>query len=131
MLAETVDAGLLRAAAEQMSDERILMQIRDKDYAALEVRYHKVCYSNYTKFLARGNETKKEKPTSSPPMYSRSYEVFCKNIIETEIIENRQIMYMKDLLHKFVSVAHEVENVDASYYRVYKLKQRFSKSWFA
>ena len=45
MLAETVDAGLLRAAAEQINDERILMQIRGKDYAALEVRYHKVCYS--------------------------------------------------------------------------------------
>ena len=28
-------------------------------------------------------------------------------------------MYMKDLLHKFVSTAHKVENVDASNYRAY------------
>ena len=129
MLARTVDAGLLCAAAEKMSDERILMQIRGKDCAALEVWYHKVCYSNYTKFLTRDNETKNEKSTSSPPMYSKSYEVFCKNVIETEIIENREIMYMKDLLHKFVSTAHEVENVHASNYRAYKLKQQLSKSY--
>ena len=42
MLAKIVDAGLMRAAAEKMNDERILMQIRGKDCAALEVRYHKV-----------------------------------------------------------------------------------------
>ena len=123
MLAETVDAGLMCAAAKKMNDERILMQIRGKDCTALEVLYHKVCYSNYTKFLTRDNETKNEKSTSSPPMYSRSNEVFCKNVIEMEITENREIMYMKDLLHKFVSTAHEVENVDASNYRAYKLKQ--------
>ena len=58
MLAETIDAGLLRTAAEEKKDERILMQIWGKDCVALEVRYHKVCYSNYTKFLTR--ETKKQ-----------------------------------------------------------------------
>ena len=62
MLAETVDAGLLRATAEQMNDERILMQIRGKDYVALEVRYHKVCYSNYTKFLARATRQRTRNP---------------------------------------------------------------------
>jgi hypothetical protein len=53
MLAETIDAGLLRTAAERKNDERILVQIRGKDCVALEVRYHKVCYCNYTKFLTR------------------------------------------------------------------------------
>jgi hypothetical protein len=43
MLAETIDAGLLRTAAERKNDERILVQIRGKDCVALEVRYHKVC----------------------------------------------------------------------------------------
>ena len=40
MLAETVDAGLLRTAAEGKNDERILVQIRGKDCVALEANYH-------------------------------------------------------------------------------------------
>ena len=47
MLAETIDAGLLRTAAERKNDEQILVQIKGKDCVALEVRYHKVCYCNY------------------------------------------------------------------------------------
>jgi hypothetical protein len=61
MLAETIDAGFLRTAAERKNDERILVQIRGKDSVALEVRYHKVCYYNYTIFLTR--ETKKQSET--------------------------------------------------------------------
>ena len=51
---------------------RILMQIRGKDCVALEVRYHKVCYGNYTKFLTR--ELKANKPSAS--VYEKSYDVF-------------------------------------------------------
>jgi hypothetical protein len=61
MLAETVNAGLLRTAAEWRNDERILVQIRGKDCVAPEVRYHKVCYCNYTIFLTR--DTKKQSET--------------------------------------------------------------------
>ena len=63
MLAETFDADLLRQAAEKKKDERILIQIRGKDCVALEVRYHKVCYGNYTKFYTR--EVKENKQSAS------------------------------------------------------------------
>ena len=99
MLAETTDAGLLRRAAERKSDERILVQIRGKDCVALEVCYHKD-------------------------------DVFCKEvIIITEIIEDKKIMYMKDILEKFVTIAKVIKNVDASKYRAFKLKQRLMKSY--
>ena len=128
MLAETIDAGLLRTAAERKNDERILVQIRGKDCVALEVRYHKVCYSNYTIFLNR--ETKKQSETErSTSVYEKSYDVFCKKVIETEVIGNKQIKYMKDLLEKFVIIAKDTENVDASKYRAFKLKQRLMKSY--
>lgn len=128
MLAETVDAGLLRAAAEKKNDERILLQIRGKDCVALEVRYHKVCYSSYTKFLTR--EAKSEKSTSLfSSLYERSYEVFCKSVIETEVIQNKSIVYMKDLLQRFIYIAKKTEDVDASNYRANKLKQRLHKSY--
>ena len=128
MLAETVDAGLLRTAAERKNDERILVQIRGKDCVAVEVRYHKVCYCNYTKFLTR--DTKKQLESArSASIYAKSYDVFCKKVIETEVIGDRQIKYMKDLLEKFVTIAKDTENVDASKYRAFKLKQRLMKSY--
>ena len=37
MLCETEDAGLLREAAEQKHDEKILIDIRGRDCAAIEV----------------------------------------------------------------------------------------------
>ena len=49
VLAETLNADFLREAAEYSQDERILMKIRDKDCVAIEVRYHKQCYTNYNK----------------------------------------------------------------------------------
>ncbi|XP_028413789.1 uncharacterized protein LOC114536635 [Dendronephthya gigantea] len=127
MLAETIDAGLLRTAAERKNDERILVQIRGKDCVALDVRYHKVCYCNYTNFLTR--ETKKQLETERSTVYEKSYDVFCKKVIETEVIANKQIRYMKDLLEKFVIIAKDTENVDASKYRAFKLKQRLMKSY--
>ena len=36
MLAETIDAGLLRTAAERKNDQLILVQIQGKDCVALE-----------------------------------------------------------------------------------------------
>ena len=46
-----------------------------------------------------------------------------------EVIGNKQIKYMKDLLEKFVIIAKDTENVDASKYRAFKLKQRLMKSY--
>ncbi len=119
---------VLRTAAEKKNDERILVQIRGKDCVALEVRYHKVCYSNYTKFLTR--ETKERSETEkSTSVYEKSYDVFCKKVIETEVIGNKQMKYMNELLEKFVTIARDTENVDASKYRAFKLKQRLMKSY--
>ena len=56
-------------------------------------------------------------------------DVFCKEVIETEIIGDKKIMYMKDILEKFVTIAKVIKNVDASKYRAFKLKQRLMKSY--
>ena len=128
MLAETIDAGLLRTAAERKNDERIPVQIRGKYCLALEVRYHKVCYCNYTKYVTR--ETKDQSESKrSVSVYEKSYDVFCKEVIETEVIGDTKIMYLKDILEKFVLIAKVIENVDASKYRAFKLKQRLMKSY--
>ena len=125
MLAETFNAGLLRQAAEKKNDERILMQIRGKDCVALEVRYHKVCYGNYTKFLTR--ELKENKPSAS--VYEKSYDVFYKEVVEKEVIVGKKVKYMKELIEKFITIAKNTENIDASNYRAFKLKQRLRKTY--
>ena len=51
MLAETIDAGLLRIAAERKNDEQILVQIRGKDRVALQVN-SSLQFSPGTKLLA-------------------------------------------------------------------------------
>ena len=128
MLAETIDAGLLHTAAERKNDQQILMQIQGKDCVYLEVCYHKVCYCNSTIFLTR--ETKKQLETEiSTSVYEKSYDVFCKKVIEMEVIGNKQKKYMKDLLEKFVIIAKDTENVDAFKYRAFKLKLRLMKSY--
>lgn len=53
--------------------------------------------------------------------------MFCKKVIDTKIINERQIKYMKDLLQKFVSIAQKTENVNASKYRAFKLTQSLIK----
>ena len=50
--AQTVKAGLLYDTAMSKQDEDILLQIPDKDCVAIEVMYHKQCYSRYTKNYA-------------------------------------------------------------------------------
>ena len=56
-------------------------------------------------------------------------DAFCKEVIETELIGDKKIMYMKEILEKFVTIAKVIENVDASKYRAFKLKQRLMKSY--
>ena len=63
-VAEIIDAGLLRTAAERKNDEQILVQVRGKDCVALEVRYHKVCYCKYTKYVSRETKDQSESESS-------------------------------------------------------------------
>ena len=49
--------GLLLEAAKALQDESILAKIRGQDLVAIEVRYHRSCYKDYTGFLTRPGET--------------------------------------------------------------------------
>ena len=49
----TIDAVNLKQAAEDNKNETLLMQIKDKDCVAIEVRYHNSCYKDYTRYLTK------------------------------------------------------------------------------
>ena len=80
-----------------------------KDRVAVEVCYHKVCYWDNAKFLTR--DTKKQLESERlASVYAKSYDVFCKKVIEMDIIGVKQIKNMKDLLEKLVTIAKDSSN---------------------
>ena len=85
----------------------------------LLLQLYKICHQ-------RGKGSESERSAS---VYEKSYDVFCKGVIETEVIGDKKIMYLKDILEKFVTIAKVIENVDASKCRAFKLKQRLMKSY--
>lgn len=120
--AETVDGGKLREAAIRKSDERILIQISDKDLIALEVKYHKRCYEKYTSFLRHNTEFQTQEQHECK--YEKSFDAFCEHFVRTQIIKEENIFYMKRLTKEFVKTVARVENADASNYRTFRLKER-------
>lgn len=131
--AETIDGGKLREAALKKGDKRILLLIQDKDCVAIEVKYHKRCYSAYTSFLSlqhRGYNTEStEEEENSHCLYQKSFEVFCLEFVYRKLISKQKIYYMKRIFNEFVKTVARVENCDASGYRVFRLKSRLKNRY--
>ena len=127
MLRETENGGLLREAAERKQDERILVDIRGRDCSAIEVRYHKNCYVNYTNFLV--HEKNAPEDQESKNLYQKAYQTFCVEVVENNLIAQKQIKYMTELFNQFVLIVNKEEGLDASNYRRFRLKDRLRKSY--
>ena len=120
--AETLDGGKLRAAAVAKRDERILIQIQDKNCVALEVKYHRLCYKRYTSCL----QLKDTKSTNE--LYQTSYEAFC-DYVKEHLIVGHNICYMKQLKSVFVSTVSEMQGLDASGYKACRLKEKLKTTF--
>ena len=127
MLCETENGGLLREAAERKQDERILVDIRGRDCSAIEVRYHKSCYVNYTNFLV--HEKNAPEDQESKNLYQKAYQTFCVEVVENNLIAQKQVKYMTELFNQFVLIVNKEEGLDASNYRRFRLKDRLRKSY--
>ena len=87
--------GLLLKAAEELNDEAILVDLRGKDHVAIEVRYHRSCYRDYTGFLTQKNPNKPDGNREYMSYSSnKAFEVFCTDIVEERIIQRKQIYRM-------------------------------------
>ena len=115
-----VRGGLLRDAATKKNDERILLQIMDKDCVAIEVRYHRKCYTKYTNFLHKQD---KKAGDGAKSLYDAGYEQFCKEVVE-KLIKNKKVIFMSHLHSKFVKIVQRVEGLDARDFRKFRLKER-------
>ena len=75
-------------AAEALQNASILVNICGEDLVAIEVRYHRSCYKDYTGFLVhqKGNKA------SGNQSYKKAFEMFCCTVADTCIIDKLQIM---------------------------------------
>ena len=96
---------------------------------AIELRYHRSCYKDYTGFLIhqKGNKASGNQSYTS---YKKAFEVFCCTVIDTCIIDKLKIMGMVSLQELFIKTVREVENLDDSveirgFYLKQKLKTRY------
>ncbi|KAJ4942764.1 hypothetical protein JOQ06_005278, partial [Pogonophryne albipinna] len=123
---ETLSAGKLQKAAEKKDDQSVLLHIKDKDCVALEVRYNKSCYSQYTKFLLRPDKPETEQ---DEPMFDASYKLFCERIIRQRLLVNNEVLRMGQLRKAFIDMVKTNEGVDASNYRQDLLKKRLAQDF--
>lgn len=113
---------LLLFAATSKNDEKILMELRCKDMAAIEVRYHRSCYKRYiSKFTSRHT------PVSGDNNHKESFKEFCSEVIEKRIMEQKVILEMNTLTELFVKKVFEKEGIDITGYRNSCLKLRIQK----
>ena len=121
-LAQTLTAGVLEEVAKISNDESILIHIRGKDCVALEARYHKRCYQRYTKCLSN-------KPRDiGPTLYDQAFDEFCMEVIETRILQKKEILLLSFLLKKFIGCVQKIENTHICY-QAARLKKRIQKKY--
>ncbi|XP_065671694.1 uncharacterized protein LOC136089571 [Hydra vulgaris] len=116
---ETFDCARLREAANYKFNENILIHINGKNCVALEVKYHQTCYIIYTKCLAN-----QRKGQPKVQYYNKFFHIFSNEIIIEKLIKKKKIMFMSKLFSLFVSIVYPEENIDASNYKVSRLKSK-------
>ena len=97
--------------------------MREKDCVAIEVKYHRQCYNSYVRFLH-----KKEKEQATQ-LYSASFQKLSAELIEDKIIKMDKIYQMQKIFAKFVNIVHVLEGLDASNYKVSRLKARLQDAY--
>ncbi|XP_041369507.1 uncharacterized protein LOC121383502 [Gigantopelta aegis] len=117
--AETMTAGKLYEAAVKKCDESILLHIREKDCVAIEVKYHRTCYRDYTRFVT----TKMcDRSDEDGLQFAKAYELYCTSVIETRMIRNKEILRMSNLIRLFHHYVQKHEGIDPSSYRYHVFK---------
>ena len=121
----TIYAVNLKQGAEDNKNETLLLQIKDKDCVAIEVRYHNSCYKDYTRYLTKPQSDDTSKNDTS---YSVAFEVFCEKV-KSSIIENKDIMRLKTLNDMFIKQVKLTHGKEADSYKTGNLKTRLMKKF--
>jgi hypothetical protein len=86
-LAQTITAGALQEAVKLHNDTNLLREIAGKDCVAIEARYPKKCYLQYTKIL-----TRKIKPIGAT-VYDNAFDIFVLKLLKKELLVTRKYFF--------------------------------------
>ena len=106
------------AAAERKGDERVLLDIRANDLIAKEIKYHKTCYSTYT----RQKQMTDVNQSTEGKGYDRAFKLLADHVSQSVIAE-LDVIKMTDLRDMYISMLDECE-IHSPDYRTEKLKSK-------
>ena len=113
-------------AAEIRNDARVLLAIKDQDLIALDVKYHKSCYRDYTnaKTLDR-IKIKNEQENEKMSIYDKAFDRIVKVVRDT-VVDGSAIARMSELRNQYRAFLL-AEGLDAPDCRTEKLKSCLTK----
>ena len=122
----TGSASLLKAA-EIRDGRRLLLQIQGQDTIAIEIKYHKSCYTQYVRpgALAKLEDQNCEDEDIASETYNRAFGNIREYVNDTVLKEGKAVK-MSELLERYVRKLLQ-EGVNAPSYRSSKLKNRLIK----
>ena len=89
---------------------------------AIEVRVHRKCMTEYTKFLKQRSSSSSS--SSSHQQYHVSFKKLFIDIVDSKIMTEGKLFSLQNLLAYFIKIVSEVENLDISSYQSSRLKNR-------
>ncbi|XP_050407183.1 uncharacterized protein LOC126822361 isoform X2 [Patella vulgata] len=125
---ESKTAGSLLQAAEQKKDDSILNHIRDSDCIAINVKYHRVCYKNYCRFLF-DKSPHVSTVNEHDQLYSDVYAMFCEDVLQKKLIDNQDILPMTKLTEMFNNMVKDKIGENAKFIRADRLKYKIKKDF--
>ena len=94
------------------------------------VQYHSSCYREYTRFLTGKQYTQKgSSNTDHLFLYTPSFEVFCQDVVEKELMEKNNVFRLTKLKQLFLKTVKSVEGKDAKTYKTWSLKRRLKMKY--
>ena len=117
----------IKEAIDARDDERNYLDTHGKDLIAIEIHYHKSCYTKYTSppVLERLRKEKELKASSSgthSDPYDKAFEELSR-IIQLDIIQNNLVNSMTSLRDQYVSFL-ENRGIESAKYTTQNLKRR-------
>ena len=113
-------------AAKVRQDERIIVAIEREDVVAIEVKYHRSCYKDYTSKKDSWSDRKKDKGKNCS-IYDVAFESI-ERTVEERVMQNGDILRMSELTQMSNESLEESEEIDVSY-RNQRLKNRLIKTF--
>ncbi|KAL9951848.1 hypothetical protein ACROYT_G044583 [Oculina patagonica] len=113
-------------AAKIRGDQRIVLELHDRDLIAIEVCYHRSCYRKYTN-VKISEASKEESDEIENEIFEEAFQEL-KNELENKLFKEFEVVKMSSLRDRYVELL-SCRGIFRPEYRTEKLKGRLIKSF--